>query len=380
MKLAYLSRSRIPSREANSIHVMKMCQAFGHLGHEVTLFAPDVRDGLEAGVSGAHGFYGVEPCFALEKLPWRRVKGRTFLYGWDAGRAARRMGADRAFGRCLHSCAVAARLGVETTWDAHLPAFLDTRRDRWLFKWMIAAPAFRGVTTNCDALRREILKAVPGLAGRVIAAHNGADPPPEAVAPADLGETGGRIQVGYVGHLYAGKGFEVIRALAALAPWADFHVVGGEQAAVDALASDGGLPRNIRLHGFVPPAEAERLTLAFDVLLAPYQAEVRTAGGAETAAWMSPLKLFGYMACGKPILCSDLPILREIIEDGGNGVLAPPGAPEAWAAALKRLADDPAERQRLGDAARRDFLARHTWRERARRVLEDLPAASISPK
>jgi hypothetical protein len=44
MKLAYLSNAKIPSREANSIHVMKMCQALGQLGHEVTLLTPDVRD------------------------------------------------------------------------------------------------------------------------------------------------------------------------------------------------------------------------------------------------------------------------------------------------------------------------------------------------
>ena len=50
MKLAYLSAAKIPSREANSIHVMKMCQAFGRLGHDVTLLAPDVVDGLEPGV------------------------------------------------------------------------------------------------------------------------------------------------------------------------------------------------------------------------------------------------------------------------------------------------------------------------------------------
>ena len=43
VKLAYLSNSWIPSREANSIHVMKMCQAFARSGHEVTLVAPDVQ-------------------------------------------------------------------------------------------------------------------------------------------------------------------------------------------------------------------------------------------------------------------------------------------------------------------------------------------------
>src|SRR5690606_20775807 len=103
-------------------------------------------------------------------------------------------------------------------------------------------------------------------------------------------------------------------------------------------------------------------------LLAPYQAHVQTAGGGDTAAWMSPIKLFEYMAAGKPILCSDLPVLREIIEDGRNGLLLPVDDVKAWAAALRGLLNAPAERRRLGTAAHIDLLARHTWLERARRI------------
>ena len=95
---------------------------------------------------------------------------------------------------------------------------------------------------------------------------------------------------------------------------------------------------------------------------------MQTAGGNDTAAWMSPLKLFEYMAAAKPILCSDIPVLREIIENGRNGLLLPAEDADAWAAALRRPNDTPAERRRLGAAAYADFLARHTWLERARRV------------
>ena len=65
--------------------------------------------------------------------------------------------------------------------------------------------------------------------------------------------------------------------------------------------------------------------------------DVRIAGGGETAAWMSPLKVFGYMAAAKPILCSDLPVLREVIEDGRNGILVPPDDPAAWARVCQTL-------------------------------------------
>jgi glycosyltransferase involved in cell wall biosynthesis len=371
VKLAYLSAAKIPSREANSIHVMKMCQAFGRLGHDVTLLAPDVVDGLEPGVFDVYAFYGVEPCFGLCKLPWRPVKGRGWIYGWEAARRVRRLGVDMVFGRSLHACAAAARSGVPTIWDAHMLSFLDRAGERWLFHRMIDAPAFRRLSVNCASLGRSILNQIPKLGGRIVVAHNGADEPAKDLAPADLG-SGGRPKVGYVGHLYSGKGFEIIPAIAALVPGADFHVVGGEQKTVEALCSDRRLPKNVHLHGFVPPAETERLCLAFDVLLAPYQSDVRIAGGGETAAWMSPLKIFGYMAAAKPILCSNLPVLREVIEDGRNGILVAPDDLGAWAAALQRLLGDPALRQRLGAGAYADFLARHTWRQRAVRVLEGL--------
>lgn len=346
---------------------MKMCQALGQLGHHVILLAPDVVGGLEPGVTNSYEFYGVDPCFQMQRLPWRPIKGRGWIYGWEAGQLASRLTVDAAFGRSLHACAVAARLGVPTIWDAHMLTFLQRPSERWIFRRMIAAPSFIGVMTNCEALRRAVLAEFPEVA--VVTAHNGADMLAEDVDPVDLCAQDDRPQVGYIGHLYPGKGFEIVREMAVLAPWADFHVVGGEQATVDELRLDSALPNNIRMHGFVPPYEAERLSLSFDVLLAPYQAEVRIAGGGETAAWMSPLKVFGYMAAAKPILCSDLPVLREVIEDNRNGLLLPPQDPEAWATALKGLMANPMMRQRLGSSAREDFLARHTWRQRANRVI-----------
>jgi glycosyltransferase involved in cell wall biosynthesis len=311
----------------------------------------------------------VQHSFELRKLPWRNVKGRAWIYGWEAARLARRSAVDAAFGRCLYSCAVAARLGIPTVWDAHMLNFLRRKSDRLLFRWMIAAPAFMGMTTNCDSLRRCILDEVPQLTHRITVAHNGADALPEDFAPSDLGSEG-RLSVGYIGHLYPGKGLEIVREVAAMAPWADFHVVGGREDIVERLRGDPTLPKNIRLHGFVPPARAERMIAAFDILLAPYQREVQIAGGGETAAWMSPLKLFNYMAARKAILCSDLPVLREIIQDGRNGLLLPPDDPGSWLTALSRLSADRAERERLGRNAHADFQMRHTWERRAKLVID----------
>ena len=93
---------------------------------------------------------------------------------------------------------------------------------------------------------------------------------------------------------------------------------------------------------------------------------------------MSPLKLFSYMAAGKPILCSDLPVLKEIIQHGRNGLLIAPDDVEAWLTALKKMSSNSAERMQLGENARSDFLARHTWQQRGRRVLGLLADSGIS--
>jgi glycosyltransferase involved in cell wall biosynthesis len=250
-------------------------------------------------------------------------------------------------------------------------SFLLRRHERALFRWMIGAPAFRHMSVNCAALARCIVERVPEMSGRIVVAHNGADPLPSKCEPAEL-RRDGRPQVGYIGQLYPGKGFEIIPPLAERVPFADFHVIGGEADRVRALKADPAMPANIRLHGFVAPAETERLCLVCDVMLAPYQSVVRIAGGGDTADWMSPLKVFGYMSAARPILCSDLPVLREVIDDGRNGVLVSASDPDAWAAALRRLLDDEALRNRLGATAHADFLAHHTWRGRATRVLDGM--------
>ena len=129
---------------------------------------------------------------------------------------------------------------------------------------------------------------------------------------------------------------------------------------------------NVTFHGFVTPAEADDYRLSFDVLIAPYQNKVavNSTGSSDTAAWMSPLKIFEYMACARPIVCSDLPVLREVLSHGHNALLCSPADAGEWLGALERLRADPVLRQQLAANARADFEARYSWRGRARKVLD----------
>jgi glycosyltransferase involved in cell wall biosynthesis len=90
-----------------------------------------------------------------------------------------------------------------------------------------------------------------------------------------------------------------------------------------------------------------------DVAVAPYPPQAEF--------YFSPLKVYEYMAAGLPVVASRIGQIEEAIRDGVDGVLCPPGDPEAFAAALLRLADDPLLRARLGRAARESVVAERTW-------------------
>ncbi|MFQ5527079.1 MAG: glycosyltransferase family 4 protein, partial [Thermoanaerobaculia bacterium] len=206
----------------------------------------------------------------------------------------------------------------------------------------------------------------------LLGAPDGADPADPKSGGQDSADSSRGLRVGYVGQLYRGKGLEVLIPLSRRHPEFEFEVVGGTRDALERLATDK-LPSNLSLHGFVPPGVLSEWFERFDVVLMPYQRRVEVAGGRSDASrWMSPLKMFEYMAAGKAIVSSDLPVLREVLEDEENAILVPPEDLDSWSEALQRLDRDPDLRKRLGAAAREALLAHYSWDQRASAVLAGL--------
>jgi len=131
--------------------------------------------------------------------------------------------------------------------------------------------------------------------------------------------------------------------------------------------------KNVILTGFVPNAELPRYQAACDVLLMPYQRQVAASSGGDISRYLSPMKLFEYLACERPIVSSDLPVLREVLH-AGNSILLPCDDTDAWVSALQKLEIDAGLRQRLATQARLD-AQQYTWEARAEKILsEQVPA------
>jgi glycosyltransferase involved in cell wall biosynthesis len=368
MKIVYLSHSRVPSRTANSLAVMKMCEAFAQNGHDVTLFVPR-HSRAEPGVKDSFSFYGVARCFDLKRFPRKKralglIRPTTVVSWW-----IRRQRPDLLFGRDHSLRYDLDDFGVPVAIEFHRLVSDPTNLRR--FPKLVRSGLLRRLVTISEVLAEGYAREFGIPRDRIVVAHSAADEP-ENVEPLDLpGPT--RLRVGYLGHLYPGKGMERIAEMVPRCPWANFHVVGGTESDLDYWKPKLENYENLFFHGYRPHAETERYRQSMDVLLAPYQSEVTSEGGGVIdVRSMSPIKIFEYMATGKAILASDLPAIREILTDRVNARLCSAGDTESWVEALEELRDQPVLRERLGRAAQAAFRAKHTWRARAKAVLDGI--------
>jgi len=305
------------------------------------------------------------------KAYWRPVRGIN-PYCVIAAMKTLAMKPDLVYGRFLAGCYCCSVLGLPTVFETHTPVIDRNKVSHLLFSRMSRGKKLRRLVVISDALRRYFESTYQIGNDIILLAHDAADEPRNQNSMC-LSSDPTRLQVGYVGHLYEGKGMELIVKIADHCPWADFHIVGGLP---EDIAHWKGVAKgdNIIFHGFIPHGKTDAYRRACDVLLAPYKKNVFIQGRpGDIGQWMSPLKLFEYMAAGKAIVCSDLPVLREVMHDGETALLCSADSPKEWAGALARLRDDVSLRNRLGSCAREVFQANHTWRGRAERVIDALP-------
>lgn len=376
MKIGFVAASSVPSSAANSIQVMKTCQAFAQLGHDVHLFVSGGRGSKvqAAGWESLQSYYGLSMPFEIIRLPV--IPGmRRYDLAWKGIQQALHLGADLVYTWMLQ----AAWLGLENG----LPVMLELH-DRitgkigpLLFRQILAHPNRKRLLPITLALQN-VLEATFGrrfLPGEAVVSPDGVDleryselpQPKDARKALDLSE---RPTVVYTGHLYAGRGLELLSALARSNPGIHFLWVGGRPEDVRAWNQRLQITgvKNVTLTGFIENSRLPLYQAAGEVLLMPYERKVTTSSGGDTADICSPMKMFEYMAAGRAILSSDLPVLHEVLNPA-SAVFCPPEDFNSWNQALNELLEDAERRERLGSQAQSD-VQRYTWQARAARALE----------
>lgn len=367
LNITYISKSVIPSRSANSVQVMKMCQAFANAGHHVTLFSRKNMSNIP--VEDSYEVYGIDTHFSIINEPF-------FLYQKNKKYKLPKLPLpDLIYGRDdTYSLLKACLLGRPVILEVHQPPRNNIEKKE--ISLLIKSKNFRRLVTISKALRNKYLHLYPQLdKKKILVAYDAADLPKVANVARDELTLLGRNQkpsIGYIGHLYPGKGMEVIQQVAELLPDLDFHIVGGTEEDLS-YWRDRAPMKNILYYGYIPHGSLSPYYQAFDIVLAPYQHNVGTfSGRGNISKWMSPLKIFEYMSYSKAMIVSDLPVLQEVLTPYHDCLLCPPESPYAWADAIMRLVNNPDLRKHLEKNTYKKFAKYFTWEKRVNKVIGDV--------
>jgi glycosyltransferase involved in cell wall biosynthesis len=370
MKIVYIARSAIPSRDANSIHVMKMCQAFADNGHEVIFLLPDRSRGCEPGVSDIYAYYGVKRNFQIRKFEYQHLKVKFVSQIRQMQKSLHELDPDLVYGRCFLGCTIACLSGYKTIYESHLPLWRSGNIKKLWFSLVTRNRNFKRLVVISEALKTLYSKEKIIGKDKLFVAHDGADSIDDFQSKAELSGEKERLHVGYSGHLYQGKGIEVIAGVAPLLREVNFHIIGGKENDIAYWKSriNGD---NVFFYGFKNQSELPKYLNSFDICLLPNQKIVLPCGKRDEkrniSDFTSPLKMFEYMAHRKAIISSDLPVLREVLNES-NALLVQCDDFQQWADAITAL-QDKNKREAIAQQAYEDFMTSYTWKIRAEQVL-----------
>ena len=394
MRILYLCDIRFPLERANGIQSMATCHALAGRGHAVTLL---VRPDSHQPARDPYAFYGVprRPGLTIEVVPVtgpaaaRRTGYLTYALARSLGHARQDLLFTRDLGLAALLLRIPRGMRAPLVYEAHgIAAESAAARPALLTG---AAPASEGKLRRLTARDARVWHAADGYVAithglarelerrfgprpRIAVVPDGAADGSTRLAAdhADLEPGASRLEprtsfiIGYAGHLYPWKGVDlIIEAVAALQD-ARALIVGGHEQEPDLervrqLAVQLDCASRVTITGLLPPSQVAARLRDADVLVLPNPASAISTG------FTSPLKLFEYMAAGKPIVASDLPSIREVLTDGENAILVEPGNPQALTAGIRRIKDDRELGSRLAAKALND-ARQYTWDARAERL------------
>lgn len=386
MKIIYIATSVIPAEKANSYQVMKMCEAFVRAGAGVELIIP-VRFGNVTLKVEPFRYYGIKrkfrikKIFSLDLIPFKKYIGHLGFWIQNISFAFLTLvylvfkKSNIIYSRDRFTLLFLCLFKNNLVYEVHsLP-----RKLRFYEKFLYRR--VKSVIVVTEQLKKALIDQKVIKKEKILVASDAVDlemfnriNASKEELRKELNLPQDKKLISYVGQLYTkgrGKGVGcMLRALKILKEEGGKNLimvfVGGKERAIREYQTEAekiGLKKDDLIFiKQVPFVEVPKYEKAFDILVIPFPREKHYAH------YASPLKLFEYMASRKPIVASDLPSIREILNQD-NSILVKPDSPKALAEGIKKVLNNPELVRNISRQAHKDVL-RHTWDKRAKKILD----------
>jgi glycosyltransferase involved in cell wall biosynthesis len=361
VKLLYVFPEPLPLGRARGIQTVHTVAALAAQGIDVTLaHVPGSADPFAAYSVAKPANVRLLP--VSRSLPWplARVHSNRLF----AARLAGRIGAEgpgAVMARHLKASLLLLEriVDLKLVYEAH-EVFADTapprRREDTVRRERAVVTRAAALVANSNATAAR-LRALYGIAAPIEVIPNGVDYP-ESVPDKDWARASQRIV--YSGSFFAWKGVDDLADAARALPGFRIKLIGGSEDRIAALrARAGAAGAALDFTGHIPHGSVGAELARACIAVLPNRAD-------PDSAFTSPIKLFEYMAAGCALVASDLPSVREVLEQD-DAVWTAPGDAAGLAGAIRSLAGDPERARRLGSRVR-EKARRYTWDARGERL------------
>ena len=365
MRILFTFENTLPSTEADAeVFVATACY-LARLTSESWLHVPSPAHARLDAVERLAGLPVIRAYAPVRFAPLRHLCcGLTLVFRKEFRQA------DLVYTRNLWIAWMAMAVGQRVAFDHYRP-WPDQipPLQFWLYRLFSQRRLSINICHSNYTLEKYLRLGVP--AGKLRCIRNGFEPErlkpllTAAEAKRQVGIAGDRKTVVYTGRLNRKKGLDLVIAAAKELPDMLFVLVGSQGSGpIEAMSRSLS---NVRIVPWQSPDALAPYIFAADVLLIPPSSKPLTQYGSTVL----PLKLFLYMASGRPILAGNTPDVAEILRHNENAVLCLPDCVDTLVAGLAALMRDPGLSRRLAETALTESSA-FTWQARAERIAEVL--------
>ena len=350
-KIYYVAELNLPSKSAYSIHVMKMCEAFSKLKYDINLFVINKKNKNQLNkdyninykfkvISIFNNFvllnFVIRIIFALKILSKKTEKNALFL--------------SRSIIFSLIACLFSKKIILEL----HHEITGISKIIYWLLKKLnlIENLKYIFLSSNLNYIYKINKEKYLVL--------------DDAVNLADFNKKKGikyKKTCVYVGSFFEGKGIEQIFRLAKKNKKTFFHIYGEKK-----YLRKNKKEKNIKIFDYVNYSKIPSIISRYEVALMPYQRKVRGRGSMWLQKYMSPLKMFDYMAAKMIIIASNLKVYNHILKNNFNCILVNVNEDEKWSKAIRLAFKKNYKNRYLRENAYKT-VKKYTWDKRCKKII-----------
>jgi glycosyltransferase involved in cell wall biosynthesis len=325
-KIAYVTENgKIPGFTANSVGVIKICYNMAKQGHKVDLLIPD---GHQSNVSSSvWEFYNVEPIFNIHYIKTFKWMGKfsVLIFFIKSAFFIFSNKIESVNSRSLIFSCLIGLIGKPIIFESHNYAKFKKSIFRHIWIFLVKSNLYKASMISTTTVGKQSYITHGIKSSKIIVLPNASDlelfknQPEKTELRHILNLSLDQKIICFCGSLYPGRGIDEVIYSIEKTPDAYFLIVGGPENDVQyykKIVAAKGL-KNCLFTGHIPQKKVPAYLMASDILLMPYTNKT-------AHPYMSPMKMFDYIATGKAIIATNYPVVQEILTEGETAIFVKP--------------------------------------------------------